>query len=106
MSESRDNEKTYNFIAEQLRFLWMLSYCYRYKTDMTTLLMTFQIYHIDPFVLPAAETVVLFEKHQTLTRHIIKSLCQWIYKLYGIFSSIHYTGEFIVQKRREIDRTS
>ena len=39
----------------------------------------------NPFVLPAAETVGLFGKHQTHAGHIIKSACQWIYKLCGIF---------------------
>ena len=37
--ESRDNEKTYNFVAEQLR-LFSVSYNYRYNAD--TLLIAFQ----------------------------------------------------------------
>ena len=41
-----DNEKTYNFLAEQSRLLYLLSYSFRYKTDILTMLMKYQIYHI------------------------------------------------------------
>ena len=50
-----------------------------------------------PFVLFEVKTVILLAKHQTLMGHISKSLCQYLYKLCGIFESSNVETEQTVK---------
>ena len=86
MRESRNHEKIYYFVAEQLQVSLFVTILLQVQDKYPYIANSIQNISHNPFVLTAAETVVLFAKHQTLSGHF------WRVYLY-VKSKMRYKGE-------------